>query len=257
MAVKHLRYTLPLAFSWLATACGVAADDTLPAPVQTIASQGVDIKGQFDGPDGMTGFVGEFQGQGIAIYTTRDGQQAFVGTWIDANGRDLGAPHIRRLIDEPRYAEAWDDLEGSNWIQEGQDDAEHIIYTFTDPFCPYCRQMHESMRPFIRSGQVQLRHIMVGIIREASPSIAATILGSDDPSAALQEHMETFDDGGLMMQGRALRSGNPALQANHDLMRSLNLSSTPSTFFIDQHGVVQLVQGAPNQAAIETMLHRR
>ncbi|RUO28975.1 thiol:disulfide interchange protein DsbG [Aliidiomarina sedimenti] len=257
MAVNHPRIILTLAASLLISACGANASDELPPPIQNVANQGVEIKGSFEGPDGMTGYVGEFQGQGLAIYATADGQNAFVGTWIDSDGRDMGAAHIRRLIDEPRYADAWVELEQANWIQEGSDDAEHTLYTFTDPFCPYCRQMHESMKPYIESGQVQLRHIMVGIIREASPSIAATILGSDDPAAALSEHMSTFDDGGILMQGSALRQGNPILQQNHSLMRSLNLSSTPATFFKDQNDVVQMVQGAPNEQAIEAMLHQR
>lgn len=230
--------------------------ENLPAPVQVIAQQGVTIVGQFDGPEGITGYVGEYQGQGLTLYVTADGENAFIGTWLDADGTDRGAEYIRRLVDAPRYADAWSTLEQTDWLAEGDADAGTIIYTFTDPFCPYCRRMHESLLSYVESGQLQIRHIMVGIIREASPAIAATIIGSDDPTAALLEHMERIEEGGIDMNGPAMRAGQSSLRRHHEIMRSLNISSTPVTFYRDRDDVVQMLQGAPSGHHIEQMLRR-
>lgn len=238
----------------LTPATSQATDSPLPAPVQLIEQQGVTIVGTFEGPDDITGYVGEYQGQGLTLYVTADGENAFIGTWLDAEGNDRGAEHIRRLVEAPRYANAWESLEQADWVAEG--DADTIIYTFTDPFCPHCRRMHESLHSYVESGQIQVRHIMVGIIREASPAIAATILGSEDPTAALLEHMERIEDGGIDMNGQAMRAGQSSLRQHHEIMRSLNLSSTPVTFYKDSNDVVQMIQGAPGVYHIEAMLGR-
>lgn len=253
---RHFLSSLLMALSapLMLTACGAKAEDDLPAPVQTIANQGVNFVGTFDAPGGLTGYVGEYQGQGLTVYLTEDGEHALVGNMLDTNGQDIGMQHIRRLIEEPRYGEAWDLIEQAEWFIEGSEDAPNVVYTFTDPFCPFCRRMHESMKPYVDNGQVQVRHIMVGIIREASPAIASTIIGSDDPMAQLLEHMDTIDDGGIVMQGTAMRSGQRALRQHHEIMRELNLSATPATFYKDGNGVVQLVQGAPRPEQIQQML---
>ena len=90
----------------------------------------------------------------------------------------------------------WQTLEDSHWVQDGADDAERIIYTFTDPNCPYCDQFREQAAPWIDAGRVQLRHIMVGIIKRSSTPKAATILGSDNPEAKLAENRKAYDSGG-------------------------------------------------------------
>lgn len=253
---RHFLSSLVLALSapLMLAACGANAEDDLPPPVQIIADQGVDFVGTFDAPGGLTGYVGEYQGQGLTVYVTADGEHAVAGNMLNSYGQDIGAQHIRRLIEEPRYGEAWGTVEEANWFIEGDENAPNIFYTFTDPFCPYCQRMHEAMRPYVESGRAQIRHIMVGIIREASPTIAATILGSDDPMEQLLEHMNTISDGGILMQGLAMRKGQPTLRENHETMRELNLSATPATFYKDHNGVVQLIQGAPSQQLIEQML---
>jgi thiol:disulfide interchange protein DsbG len=39
----------------------------------------------------------------------------------------------------------------------------------------------EQARPWVKAGKVQLRHIMVGIIREDSPGKSAALLAAKDP----------------------------------------------------------------------------
>lgn len=250
--------TTPLAahsasFTFAQASRGIQGD--LPAALRPIASQGVNFIGTFEAPGNLTGYVGEYQGQGLAVYVTEDGEHAVVGNMINAQGADIGAQHVRRLVDEPRYGEAWELLEQSAWFIEGDENAPNVVYTFTDPFCPFCRRMHEALKPYVAEGRLQVRHIMVGIIREASPTIAASILGADQPIDKFLEHMRTYDDGGIIMDGVAMRAGQADLRQNQAIMRELNLSATPATFFKDANGVVQLIQGAPQDAAtIEQML---
>ena len=230
-------------------------DGELPQALRIVDQQGVEFIDTFDAPSNLTGYVGHYQGQGLVVYVTADGEHALVGNMLNVQGIDIGAEKIRTIIDEPRYGPAWDELEKANYFIEGDENAPNVLYTFTDPFCPYCRKFHESMKPYVDEGRVQLRHLMVGIIREASPAIAATIIGSEDPYAMFLEHMRTIDDGGIMMDGTAMRRGQSLMRHNQSIMRSLGLSATPATFYKDRNGVVQMIQGAPRHPdAIEQML---
>ncbi|WP_444677058.1 thiol:disulfide interchange protein DsbG [Halomonas sp. E19] len=90
----------------------------------------------------------------------------------------------------PLDAQLWQDLEQSHWIQDGDPAAPRVLYTFTDPNCPYCVRFWEMARPWVEAGEVQLRHVMVGILQPNSPAKAAALLGADDPAAALHNHSE-------------------------------------------------------------------
>ena len=79
-------------------------------------------------------------------------------------------------------------MENSTWIADGNADAPRIIYMFSDPNCPYCNMFWKQARPWVESGKVQLRHIMVGMLRADSAGKSAALLSAKDPQAALNEH---------------------------------------------------------------------
>ncbi len=54
--------------------------------------------------------------------------------------------------------------------RDGKDNAPKIIYMFSDPNCPYCNRFWQLARPWVDSGKVQIRHIMVGILSHDSPA---------------------------------------------------------------------------------------
>ena len=47
-------------------------------------------------------------------------------------------------------------------------DAPGTVYVFTDPNCPYCSKFWADARPWVDSGAVVLRHVMVGILTPTS-----------------------------------------------------------------------------------------
>ncbi len=60
-----------------------------------------------------------------------------------------------------------------------------VLYVFADPFCPYCKQFWQQARPWVDSGKVQLRTLLVGVIKPESPATAAAILASKNPAQTL------------------------------------------------------------------------
>ncbi|PMR73172.1 thiol:disulfide interchange protein DsbG [Billgrantia endophytica] len=224
-------------------ASSAIADDQWPAPVGALADQGLEIHGEFEAPGGLTGYAASHQGREMALYLTPDGEHAIVGTMVDAEGNDLSEAALDELVRAPQELAAWERLENSHWIQDGDADAPRVLYTFTDPNCPYCRRFWEQARPWVEAGEVQLRHIMVGILQQNSPAKAAALLGADDPAAALHAHSGSGEDIQPAAQPREVED---QVYRNNQLFDELGLYATPTTLF--QHdGRLERVDGMPSE----------
>lgn len=250
--LRRLAFGAALATTTMLPLTLQAADH--PAPVQQLVERGVEIVDQFDAPGNLTGYVGEMQGQPVAFYLTSDKKYVVIGPMLDASGQNLTDEKVQELVTGPANAKAWPLLEESNWAREGDANAETIIYTFTDPNCPYCHKFHEAAKPWIDAGKVQLRHVMVGILRADSSPKAATILGSKNPDKAISSHNEKFGSGGIVVDEKTASKARDKVTANNDLMRKLGLSATPSTFYKDADGKVAMKQGLPRPEEIATIM---
>ncbi|EGN75368.1 protein-disulfide isomerase [Idiomarina sp. A28L] len=235
----------------------IAKAEELPAPIQMLANQGLTIVDTFPAPGGLKGYAAEFQGQAIALYLTADGEHVIVGNLLNLEGRDIAADPLYQLVTGPAQEHAWQQMERATLLQDGDADAPRIIYTMTDPNCPYCHRFREAAEPWIAAGKVQLRHLMVGIIREESPAQAAAIMGSPDPAEALVNHINRRERGGIEAIPRFVRIGEPVIRANHRIMRELNLSSTPIVYYRDENNHVQVIRGMPQPQQFEAIFGPR
>lgn len=221
------------------------SDEDYPKAVQLLIDRGVDIAGSFDAPGGMTGYVADMQGQPVAFYLTSDRKHVVIGPMITEDGENLTDPKIEELVKGPQNREAWKQLENSNWVRDGDKDAPVILYTFTDPNCPFCHRFRQAAAPWIDAGKVQLRHVLVGILKQDSLPKAATILGSDDPQQALHENQTRYSEGGIAVNRQIVSDHHKQVTANNSMMGELGLSATPSTFYRDSNGNIQMKQGLP------------
>lgn len=237
-------------------AVGAQAKDW-PAPVKALEAKGVEVIGTFDAPGGLTGYAAMVEQQPLAIYLTADGKQAIFGTMIDANGVDLSQEPLNRLVTKPLSAKVWKQLEGSTWIADGAKNAPRVVYTFTDPNCPYCNKFWSEARPWVTGGKVQLRHVMVGILRPNSPGKAAALLSAKDPQAALTQHAQQHRSGGVTPLDQIPPAVRTQLDANQALMQQLGFSATPTTLYKDAEGNLKTVQGAPSADMLGRVLGPR
>ena len=168
------------------------------------------------------------------------------------------------MVRKPLANSVWTRLEASHWIADGQDKAPRTVYVFTDPNCPYCNKLWVDARPWIDSGKVQLRHVMVGILTPTSGGKAAALLAEKNPAAALAAYESAHAAGNAktLASGRPkplddsllkpLASIPPAVQAqldaNEKLMAALGLEATPAVVWHDAKGAVQMLQGVPDAA---------
>ena len=132
---------------------------------------------------------------------------------------------------------------------------------FTDPNCPYCNQLWNDARPWVESGQVQLRHILVGILKPSSEGKAAAILTARQPEQALAEHARAYakagrgqgESAGTAPLGTVPQATRQALASHASLMSTWGLRATPALVWKDDKGLVQVRTGLPPGLLEEVM----
>ncbi len=251
----HSAPLLMLFTLWIGLITGARAEEDWPAPVKALIDQGVEVTGRFAAPGGLSGFAGRVGQQPLAIYVTADGKQAVVGTLIDAKGKNLSEEPLQRLVTQPLTKKIWKQLQDSAWIADGKDDAPHVVYVFTDPECPYCHKFWEDARPWVKSGRVQLRHVLVAILKPTSAGKAAAILSAKDPSAALAAYEARHQD--LQPLQKIPQSARGKLEGNQRLMQQLGASATPAIFYRNAAGDLKSLQGAPPPKLLDQVLGPR
>jgi thiol:disulfide interchange protein DsbG len=228
-----------------------------PAPIEALEARGLEVLGTFDAPSGLTGYAGLAGTDPVAVYLTSDGQHALVGSLLDAQGNDVGAEAIRKLVVKPVSERTWSKLQDAAWVQDGKTTAPRTVYAFSDPNCPYCNLFWEAARPWVDAGKVQLRHVMVGVIRADSANKAAAILTASSPEQALTSNERNFANGGIKPVATVSAKVRADLNANELLMLELGFQGTPGILFLDEDGNVQRRSGMPQPADLTTVLGPR
>jgi len=234
------------------TTHGMAGE--IPQPLAALEERGATIGESFDAPSGLTGYTVSFQGQTLTAYLTETGEHVLVGTLLDAEGNNLSQPVLEAAANAPRPESEWQRLADSAWIADGDDSAERVIYSFTDPNCPFCHRFYETSRDWVEAGQVQIRHVMVGVLRDDSLPKSATLLAAEDPGAALAEHEANFAEGGVTPADRLPAEAQQAVLDNNRLMGALDVQGTPSVFYRDAEGDLRLVRGLPQDGELEAVM---
>lgn len=260
LALAALAAVAAIAAAAAATSVVMAAPER-PAALQALEKQGVTVVGTFPAPGGLTAWAGYIGQRPLSLFVTPDGEHVIAGTLLDSQGQEVAEAALDKAVRGAMTAGAWSKLASSHWIEDGRKDAPRTVYVFTDPNCPYCNKFWADARPWVDSGKVVLRHVMVGILTPTSAGKAAALLAAKDPAAALS----AYERGHMAQNGKSLASGRarplgdaglkpleniPAdierkLKANHQLMASLGLQATPAMVWRDANGNVQMRTGAP------------
>ena len=261
-----LLHAAAAALAFAAAVAPVCAQER-PTPLRALESQGVTVVGTFPAPGGLTAWAAYTGRQPVALYATPDGKHVVAGSMLDADGKNLTREALDKAVRGPMSAAMWKQAEAAHWINDGQAKAPQTVYVFTDPNCPYCNKFWADARPWVDSGKVELRHIMVGILTPTSAGKAAALLTDKNPSAALAayERGHSAENAKTLATGRPKPLGDsgvkplssiPAavqakLDANEKLMAQWGLQATPAVVWRDSAGVVQMRAGAPEGALAE------
>jgi Protein-disulfide isomerase len=125
-------------------------------------------------------------------------------------------------------------------------EAPRVIYVFADPFCPYCKQFWQQARPWVESGKVQLRTLMVGVIKPESPAAAAAILTSKDPGKTWHDYEQSNGKMKLDIPASVAPAQMQILNDNQKLMDALGANATPAIYYLNDENMLQQVVGLPD-----------
>lgn len=254
MLARRSRSTFIVVISlMLMAACSRADSTSLPPAVQALAAQGLAVMKEFDAGKGIRAFVGIVNDRPIAVYVLADGN-AIVGTRLNAKGEPLDDAKLEKLIAKPMSEKDWERLKTSTWVLDGKSDAPRIVYVFTDANCPYCHRFWEAARPWVDAGKVQIRDILVGVIKEDSPAKAAAILDAPDRSAALLENEKNYAGGGIAPAPSVSASVRQILDTNQTLMMAMGFQGTPGIVVRDSDGLIRKYNGMPQQSELINVL---
>ena len=235
----------------------LAQAEEWPAPIKAIEARGAEIIQRFDAPSGLQGYAARFNGQGVALYLTADGEHVLVGSLLNAQGEDLSREPLDKLVYGPQGKAMLSKLEKSSWITDGKASAPRIVYVFSDPNCPYCNLFWKQARPWVEAGAVQVRHVMVGMLRQDSAAKAAALLSASDPQAALHEHEAAGKASTLQGLKKIPDAIQQQLDHNLGLMAEMGASATPAIFYKDASGQLRQQLGAPSAELLIQILGPR
>ncbi|WP_425324923.1 thiol:disulfide interchange protein DsbG [Lampropedia aestuarii] len=227
-----------------------------PQVLTALQAQGLTIMDEFEVGGGLRGFAAASADRPMAVYITSDGH-AIVGTRLNSQGETVDQAILHQLASKPLSDMQWAQLEAANSVLDGQADAPRILYTFTDPNCPYCHSFWEAARPWVDAGKVQIHHIMVGIIKQDSAGKAAAILSAADPSAALLEHEQNHAKGGIAASQDIPADILQTLSDNKQLMLSMGFRGTPGIVVRGPDGILTKFSGMPQGNQLEEALGPR
>jgi len=243
-----------LSLTLIASTSVQAAEATLPAPIAALQKQGFELKGEFKAPGNLQGYAMQYQGQGTTVYLTPDKQHAIMGNLVDATGKNLSDEQVEKWVYAPMAKEMWQKLEKNHWIAAGKADAPHIVYAFADPYCPYCTQFWQKAQPWLKSGKVQLRVLMVGMLRPDSAQKAAAIMMAKDPTKTLADYENSRGKMALKAPTAITPQITEALKNNLSLMDELGGSATPAIYYLNKEGRLQQHQGMPDDEALQAIM---
>lgn len=229
----------------------------LPEPIKALQKHGLKVVGELPAVGGLKAYAGYMDQQPYALYLMPDGKHVMVGSVFDAKGDNVTREPLKVATAQPMSKRTLAQLEASKWVRDGSAAAPRVVYAFTDPNCPYCHKFWEQSRPWVKAGKVQIRNILVGILRDTSPGKAAAILAASDPAQALTENEQNFAAGGIRPLKPIPSEPRAALLANEALMRELGMQGTLAIFYEDAHDILHSATGAPPDADLETILGPR
>ena len=226
------------------------------------------IQQTFTAVDGLIGFVVQSgQGNNGIIYADAKGQYVFVGSVIDAQGKDLTQQYTSQYINKKIAGPAYKDAANLGWFTAGSDSAPHKAYMIFDPNCVYCHLLYKQVQPLIDKGQLQVRWVPVAFRDPSSPGKAAAMLNAGSDAAAdklLQQNEDGFNDqsesGGLTPlapnpSDTGVTAAFTKVTQNTAYFTKYGFQGTPTILFKKADGTVVMIPGLPRDQAFQDMVN--
>lgn len=248
----------------------VSKDPPLPAPLETMAQQGAQLR-YMGREGGLDGWIAIQNGQEQYFYVTQDREHVVLGLLFDKTGKMITMDQVSKLQKEggevldilkntppnpnasvtdnlPKEGDIvkqlkspseqmFADVESSNWVALGSTTAP-VVYMFIDPQCPYCHEFMKTLQKDIEGGRVQVRMIPVGF-RDETRAQAALLLAVPNAQERWFRHLGGDKEALPVTPG----INEQGIERNMAVMQSWKFNVTPLSVYRAQDGKVKIVQG--------------
>jgi thiol:disulfide interchange protein DsbG len=267
--MTQFNRTKALAAAFLVASGGACLAQILPPALQALQKRGISVLDTFPSKTGLKAYAAMVDGRPVAFYVAPDGH-VIAGAALGEDGKGADEEALDAVARRPLGEQGWKQLDASHWIADGKPTAPRVVYMFTDPNCPYCAKFWNDARPWVDSGKVQLRHVIVGILTPTSRAKAAALLADKNPSEALAAYegvhapatatklaaggqARPLGDQGLKPLTNVSPDLATQLDENKALMSFFGLQGTPGLLWRDVKGSVQKRTGASGPALYEIL----
>lgn len=165
----------------------------VPAPLLKIQDQGGQVVESFPAADGLTGWLLKVQGRYVIVYSTPSGDYIISGALVDKDGKNLTSAYGDKYVPKPDANKLAAALGTDPWLVEEGSPAAPLIYIYADPNCIYCNKLWVELRPYVGTGKVRIRWVLLDFLKPTSSGRAAAILSSKDRAAGLSQDEIKFD----------------------------------------------------------------
>lgn len=247
-----LLAALPLHAATEADVNSAASSAPLPQALQRIQGEGAVVVRSFPAPDGLTGWILRIQGRYVLVYSTPSGDYLMSGALVDKEGHNLSDLYGQQYTPKPDPAKLLAALGPDPWLVEEGAPAAPLIYAYADPNCIYCNKFWNELRPYVQSGKVRVRWVLLDFLKATSKGRAAAILSAHDRAAALAQDELKFDkdkeEGGIPELRPVPLDIDNVLKMHTDQMGEAGGMGTPTLLFRDKNGWT-ISYGAPRDIA--------
>lgn len=248
-----------------AFATTTSATNTDPAAtlVTNLTKGQATIVKSFDSVGNLEGFVlkpvNAQEGQPTIIYADKNGQYAFVGALLNGDGSNQSAKDNQQYIVSSIAKNALADAKNTAWVLDGNANARHMVYVVADPNCIYCNKFYNVTRSYVKSGDLAIRWIWVGFLKDTSPGLAQAILASNDPNAAIAQDETKFNEsneqGGIKPLTNPSKEVMEKYKKNMAFLSKYQFPGTPVLIYQDQNNVPQAAFGLPTGDELTTTIN--
>lgn len=128
------------------------------------------------------------------------------------------------------------------------------VYVFYDMQCPHCGTLWFNSKPL--HSKVNFIWVPVGVLGNASVSLGATILDSQDPQSAMDAHEKLLHERKVMaIDNAAVLKHRAAVEANTQVLRDMKVGSVPYIVAQDPvSGALIRQEGSMDTAALAALL---
>jgi len=232
--------------------------------IQTLTNHKVTIEQHFNAADSLMGFVvkeNTANGPKAIFYTNDEGNVLIAGnllTLVHGRPTNLSAQIFMQKIESKASIKAFQTIEQTHYFTQGSNSAPHKLWVVADPNCIACHMAYEALQPKIKSGQVQVRWILVAFRKPSSAGKAYAIWATKDPVKSMMINEQLFnvstEEGGIQPLINPTAEMKSDLKENMVFMLHNEIAETPTFFYKTKTGETRVMGGLPRPQQFDKLI---